>query len=133
MSILYSKEQDGTLNVLLTGKVTRDPEIRETAKGNKIRFSVAYGKSKFMNVEAWADSGAGNVAGCLEKGDAVLVTGSHRSHEYNGKTYTNVEADFITTPPGIAPTAAMTEPSVAQTQAPKLGDEWEEVEDELPF
>ncbi len=134
MSIFSTKEKDGTLNVLLTGKLPRDPELRETAKGNKVRFSVAYGKSKYMNVEVWADSGAGRMAGYLEKGDYVLVTGPHRSHEYNGKTYENVEADFITTMATPTPTAASTSPSVEQAQSPKAGEVWEEMDDEsLPF
>jgi single-stranded DNA-binding protein len=134
MAIQYSKEKDGTLNVLVTGRLPRDPELRETAKGNKLRFSVAYGKSKYMNCEAWADSGAGRMAGYLEKGDHVLVTGTHRSHEYNCKTYENVEADFITTMGSPAPTAASTTPSVEQAQATQPGNEFEEVDDEeLPF
>jgi len=134
MSIFSTKEKDGTLNILFTGKLPRDPELRETATGDKVRFSVAYGKSKYMNVETWADSGAGRMAGYLEKGDHVLVAGVFRTHEYNGKTYENVEADFITVMSHMMPTASSTSPSVEQAQAPKPGEAWEEADDsELPF
>lgn len=149
MSILYSREQDGTLNVLIAGKVIREPELKETKNGNKIRFSVAYGKSKFMNVECWADSSVGEMAGRLEKGDSVIVTGLHNTWEYNGKQYSKLEADFIQ--PMMAGIAdAALEPAHAAPQrtvtAPKnagkavnvsTDDGWEELDDdeggELPF
>ena len=129
--ILYSKEQDGTLNVLICGKVSREPELKENQKGNKVRFSVAYGKSKYMDCEAWADSDAGAVSGCLEKGDTVIVLGAHRSWEYNGKTYSSLTVDgvFPMTAPSAAAPAATQGAEATQGSFSDLMD----AEDGLPF
>ena len=95
MSLIYSKEQDGTLSMLLCGKIARDPERKSTKSGDKIRFSVCYGKSKFMDCEAWADSAAGEMVGYMEKGDPVMVMGTHRKWDYNGKEYQSVDCDGV--------------------------------------
>lgn len=98
MSIIYSKENDGTLNVMCAGKVVRDPELKEGNRGNFVKFSVNYGKSKFMDCEAWADSDVGSVAGCLEKGDTIAVMGTHRTWTSNsGREYKTLTADMIFT------------------------------------
>ncbi len=91
--VLAFKEKDGTVNMLVSGKVTQEPQL--TAKENKVRFSVAYGKSKYMNCEARNDADAGYVAGCLEKGDHVTVLGVWEQWEYNDKTYETLRADFV--------------------------------------
>ena len=132
MSILYSKEQDGTLNVLVSGKLTRDPELKSTQKGDKVKFSIAYGKKKYMDCEAWSDSDVGQLAGCLEKGDTIAATGSHRSWEYNEKTYHSVDVDAIFTM--NMPSA----PTASENSAPKQAEaQFEELPDEddgtLPF
>lgn len=129
MSILYSKEQDGTLNVLVCGKVTRDAETRQNNHGTKVKFTVAYGKKKYMDCESWLDSPVGSVAACLEAGDQIGVAGTHRSWEYNGKTYSSVDADMVFSLAGAssAPSAASAEPS--STTFEELADD----DDELPF
>ena len=136
--VIYSSENDGTLNAILSGKVTREPEIRQTTRSSIVKFSVSYGKSKFMDCEAWADSAAGQIAGHLEKGDTVLVTGVHRSHEYNGKIYQTVMADAILVS-GI-PFAPMleeaSEPPAAQEQKKKEKERYYDItaeDDDLPF
>lgn len=133
MSIIYSKEQDGTLNVLVSGKVTRDAEVKQNNYGSKIRFTIAYGKKKYMDVEAWADNGVGALASRLEQGDIVSAAGTMRSWEYNGKTYTSVDADMI-----ITLNAA--EADAVQTSAPEPSSAtFEELDDDngenwdLPF
>ena len=95
MAILCFKEKDGTVNMLVTGKVTREPELKEGNRGNKIKFSVAYGKKKYMNIETWEDSDAAAVAQCLEKGDTVSVSGYWSQWEHNEKTYSSLTADYI--------------------------------------
>lgn len=132
MSIIYSKEQDGTLNVFACGKVVRDPEIKQgnNGSGSRVKFSVCYGKKKFMDCEAWADSDVGSVAGCLEKGDVIGVFGTHRTWEYQDRQYSTLSADMIFTmavPQTYAP--APSEPA-AETSA------FSEIDDsggELPF
>lgn len=132
MSIVYSKEQDGTLNVFVSGRVSREPERKELSKGSKIKFSVSYGSKKYIDCEAWCDNDVGTVAGCLEKGDVVGVSGTHRSWEYNDKTYSSVTADAIFVM--SVPTAEAPMMPDAQDQA--AAGAWEELadsDDGLPF
>lgn len=124
MSILCFKEKDGTLNVMVAGRVQKAPML--TAGGRKLGFSVRYGKGKFMNVDAWENSGAWDTAGMLEKDDAVAVIGVHTSREHDGKTYESLNADIILT--GVTAVHALEH---GQTHNP--GDTWEETEDGLPF
>jgi single-stranded DNA-binding protein len=133
MSIIYSKENDGTLNVMCAGKVVRDPELKEGNRGNFVKFSVNYGKSKFMDCEAWADSDVGSVAGCLEKGDTIAVMGTHRTWKSNsGREYKTLTADMIFTfalpaQPVEAPQSAPP-PEAKNSFTPLAAND-----DELPF
>ena len=130
MSIIYSKTQDGTLNVLLSGNVVRDAELKQTGNTTRVKFTVAYGKKLFMDCEAFADNDVGAVASCLEKGDTIAVMGTHRTWEYNGKTYQSVSADMIFTM--AVPMDAATEPDRQSTDS----GTWKAVDDsdgELPF
>lgn len=113
MSIIFSKEKDGTINVQVAGKVSRDPEIKQAKNGTKIRFGVNYGKKKFINVEAWEDGEVGRIANALEKGDPVLAAGTYETWEYNDQQYSVVRADFITP---IAMPSAPAQPAPAPTQ-----------------
>ena len=134
MSIIYSRTQDGTLNVLCAGKVTREPEIKSTAKGDKVRFSIAYGSKQYMDCEAWADSDVGAVAGCLEKGDVIAVMGTHKAWEYNGKQYQSLSADilFTMTAP-VAPPMTQQEYSAPQAPARSYEEALDSSDGELPF
>ena len=132
MSIIYSREQDKTLNVFVCGKVVRDPEIKQgnNGSGSRVKFSVCYGKKKFMDCEAWADSDVGAVAGCLEKGDLIGVIGTHRTWEYQDRQYSTLSADGIFT-------MSVPENYVGQSDsAPQASSGYEEIDDsegELPF
>ncbi len=127
MSIFYSREKDGTLNVHISGKVTQAPKLSRNEKN--VNFSVSYGKSKYMNCEAWADSHAGDIAARLEVGDVVSMDGIHRTWEYNDKTYQSVTIDYI---------SVMGTPETAPQDftEPTLGVTYEDLQDddgELPF
>ena len=129
MAILCYKEKDGTLNALVSGKVTRDPVIKSNRSGNYVSFSVAYGKKKYMTVEAWQDNPVGAVAENLERGEVVMVTGSYRSWEYDGKEYSALTADMITN-------ALPKYDAAAGSTSGSYGNEFEDLDgddDELPF
>ena len=134
MSIVYSKSKDGVLNVVVAGKITREPEIKQNSKGDKVRFSVYYAKKQYMECDAWADSDAGHMAMCLEEGDTVMVTGTHRSWVYNDKQYQSVAVDGIF-PMSIPSSSADTVKAPPSSAADKNTDEYEDLsgEDELPF
>lgn len=136
MSIVASKDKDGVVNVVMCGKISRNPELRENTKGSKVKFSIAYGKKKYMDCDAWADSEEGEIAGRLEVGDKVLVMGTHRTWEYNEKTYQSVSVDGIF-PMGVLP---VQQPSIRPTkEETAVAGTWEDLDDgdisdsDLPF
>ena len=133
MSIFAYKENDGTVNVAAFGKVTHDAEAKETQNGTKVKFSVAYGKKKYLNCEAWADRPEGELAMCLEQGDTVMVAGIHRSWEYNGQQYSSLSVDYVS--PMYAPQEATSEPPAEQTEqaAPQRFSEIDDADEEIPF
>lgn len=135
---VFKEKEDGTINALVTGKVSREPEIRQNAKGDVIKFSVAFGKKKYMNVEAWSDSDVGAVAGCLEKGDVVLASGTYSEWEYNGRQYSRMTADIIlpmqTTPaPVMQNNIAAVEPDERDKLAAGEFTDLYDDDGELPF
>lgn len=78
--------------VFLTGNLTRDPELTETANGTKVcRFTIAVGrnysgadgerKTDFFNCVAWRGLGE-NVAEYTKKGSKVAVSGSIELRNY---------------------------------------------------
>lgn len=87
--------------VIIAGTATKDAELKLVGSKNtpQCRFGLAVGKDKqdktiFANCVAWrnlAQYAADNIC----KGDNVCVIGRLESREYNGKTYTDVVADWI--------------------------------------
>ena len=135
MSIVYSKEQDGTLNVIVSGKVVRDPEIKQgnNGSGSRVKFSICYGKKKFMDCEAWAESEVGSVAGCLEKGDVISAMGTHRTWEYQGRQYSTLSADMIFTL-SVLEAYEPDVPNASPGNEPESSfSETEDSDEELPF
>lgn len=144
MSIIYSRQQDGTINVLCAGFVSQEPEVKDTAKGTRVKFSVCYGKKQYLTCEAWGDTDVGAIASCLEKHDTVAVMGAYRTWDYNGKTYSSVSADMLFTlaaptafpAPDDAPAQTATATAEAEPQSgyvPRQMSEYEDSDCELPF
>lgn len=133
MSILAFKEQDGTLNVIVTGGVVRDAEIKSGNNGSRVKFSVCYGKKKYMDCEAWADNDVGAVAGCLEKGDIVIAAGTHRTWEYNGKQYSTLSVDFVNPMYSSSEAAPLMQPDEQDSGASGTYSEIDDSDGELPF
>ena len=130
MSLIYSRTQDGTIYVIVAGKVVRDAEVKQTGTVSRVKFTVAYDKKLYMDCEARADFDVGAVAACLEKNDTVAVMGKHRTWDYDGKSYQSVSADMIFTmaaPQAYAP--APSEPAAETSAFSEIDDS----EGELPF
>lgn len=77
--------------VMLSGRFTRDPEIRQTTGGKAVvSFTLAVQKNKdsadFINCVAW-EKVAQTIAQYFHKGDPVIVFGrlDTRSYEKDGK------------------------------------------------
>lgn len=88
-------EQQNT--VLLTGRLTRDPELKYTANGTAMcRFSLAINRrykdktgefkddTTFVNCVIWREAGE-RVGKTVKKGTPVHVEGRLRSYDYQDK------------------------------------------------
>lgn len=70
------------MSTVITGSLTRDPEIRFTTNGNAVvSFSVAVNEKRgdeeyvsFFDCESWGTL-AENISSCLRKGDRVTCSG----------------------------------------------------------
>lgn len=127
--IVYSREQDGTLNVCVTGYLTKDAYVSDTV----VLFSVCYGKNKYMDAKVWrTDETLAGIASRLEKHDTVMVAGVYETFQNkNGETKNQVKVDFLS--PLSVPAAAIPVPD-EQDQA--AAGTWQDVTDdegELPF
>ncbi len=129
MSIIYSKEQDGTLNVAVSGYITNDAKVYEKV----VLFSVCYNRKakKYMDCKAWSDSIAGKIAACLEKHDEVTAFGTYEKYVgKDGKERDQIIIDGLI--PMLVPQA---EPETPHPQSGAQGD-FAEIDDddaELPF
>lgn len=133
MSIFYSKEQDGTLNVRVSGYLTKEPKVTEKV----VLFSVCYGRKKYMDCKAWANETAGQVAACLEYHDAVSVDGVYETYEgRDGEERKQLAVDAVF--PMTVPTMAdsHTERPAVEAKAEPVSSKWEDLSDDdggLPF
>lgn len=93
--------------VILSGNLTRDPELTETSSGVSVcRFSIAVNrrvdseqKADFYNVTAWRGL-AETVAKYTQKGNKLLVIGNIELGEYedrdgNKRTSVNIVAQDV--------------------------------------
>lgn len=83
-------------NSIIAGRLLKDPDYKVV--GNNIAKAdlfVSYGKNddEKTNVTAWR--GLADIAKMLKKGDNIAVMGVVSQREYNGKTYTNVDAHWV--------------------------------------
>ena len=140
---MQTKLPDGS--VIVAGACGRDPEFKTVGeKGHrKCTVGLAVGKrpdpnggdkpiTVWSNVVAWHD--LASLLASARKGDAVLVVGKLKSREYNGKTYTDLEAEYLSV---ASVHAAVSNPPQAASAPPPVGsDSFGELADddgELPF
>lgn len=79
--------------VILMGRLTRDPEVRQTTSGISVtRFSIAVNRrfakegsqdADFINCVAWRESGE-RIARYFHKGSMIAVVGSIQSRSWDG-------------------------------------------------
>lgn len=83
---------------LLTGNATRDAESRpvngkdHTVVGIKATEDKD-GNAVYVNLNGWRSTA--NAVGTILKGDSILAVGTLKTREYNGKTYYDLDADFV--------------------------------------
>ena len=101
--------------VIVAGRATRDAESAYVGKNDTLRtkFSMAIGKdadgnTQYANVVAWR--GLAEYARGIAKGTSVIVAGTLESRDYNGKTYTDLVADWLNYVDAEAPAAPLQTP-----------------------
>lgn len=90
----------GKGGVFIAGRAAKDAEV-ELVGANRIargKFSVLIGKDEagkgiFASVVAWRE--LAEYAAGIAKGVSVAVAGYTKIREYNGKTYTYLEAEWL--------------------------------------
>ena len=120
--------------IVVTGRLTRDPEVRQAGVQAVCRFSVACGRAwvskatgnreervSFFDCEVWGARGEA-LGRILRKGMQVCVSGSHESdtREVEGKrrTFWTLRASEVVLPPK----GGQAEPATAPAPAPKAYD-----------
>ena len=83
---------------LVSGNAVRDGEAppagsKRPAKVTVVAQNKEDGESVFIAINGWRDRAAYVMA--VRKGDSILCIGPMKTREYNGKTYVDVDADFI--------------------------------------
>lgn len=88
---------------IIVGHVGRDPELKHTTSGKKLaKFSVATNRkdahgnvtTDWHLINAWDDE-ADAAMKLLQKGRVACVVGKETKREYQGKTYTDINAWFV--------------------------------------
>ena len=87
-------------SVIVAGRAVKDAEYKLVGSKDSplCSFGLSVGKRQdtttiFANCKAWY--GLAQYAANIQKGDTVIVTGHTESREYNGKTYTDLVAEWL--------------------------------------
>ena len=122
---------------IASGSIARDPEMKTTTTGKFVTaFSIIAGKkpdgtTRFVNCKAWGD--LANAVAALHKGDTVFISGRLDSHEYNGKTYSEIVCDWIGQSIGGCSPATHGGAPTAQPAEPTFTELADDDTSELPF
>lgn len=128
---------------MVAGTLSRDPEIKETRTGNQflsmsikahsVKDDSGKWNSVFVECCIWRDLERWD--GLLHKGDFIVAFGRElKSHESNGKTYWNLDAEGVVV--GGLVNASWVQMAIDMMQQPveQAGtDDFAPVEDDTPF
>lgn len=132
------KLSDGS--IMVCGNCGQDPELKTVGEKNsrKCTVGLAVGKRHddstiWCNVVAWHD--LAEVLAQAKKRTSVLVVGRLKSREYQGKTYTDLEAEYVSVAAPPVRTA-MAAPDMPILEYPKPDNDFMSLDDtdpDLPF
>lgn len=136
---MYSKLQDGSF--MICGYVAKDAEKRTTQNGGLfVTWGVAVGKKNAGGNEetVWTNckafGRAAEIASGIVKGDTVLCVGKLETTESNGKTYKNLNCEYVSVmaKPAVIPQAGTN--AANQTTLSDL-DDYEDIlsDGDVPF
>jgi len=125
-------------NEIAVGVVVKEPVLSVTKNGKNVcKFSLGLGKDSdgenmYANVVCWGELALA-AAQEIKPKDSVMVIGINKSREYNGKTYTDLNAEWVgqSVKRGNDDVCAAPEPK-PQAQEHKLTNSGFE-DDSLPF
>ena len=128
---------------LVCGNATRDAESKMAGDKKLSTVGIAAAKKKngetvYININGWR--GLYREVLCVKKGDSILAVGRLKDREYNGKTYYDLDADFVCkSGAGLVGAVSASASAAGETgQEDAHGDddgfaEIEEGDGELPF
>lgn len=135
----YTRDGAEVETALVAGKATQDGERRTTSSGKAFAavsvkaFGRRDGTAAFLTVRAWDSEGIARLS-ALRKGDPFLAVGRIDHRDYNGKTYTDLTADFVLVQkPGAAPADALAARVASAGEGFAMVDGQEAEDSELPF
>lgn len=120
---------------LVWGIATRDAETKSGSVPH-VAVGLALGEDsngtkQYINVNGWRDR-AKDLKGVL-KNDSLLVIGTVNSREYNGKTYTDLDAMFAAVSGGTLAEWTSPTPINAGDGVPVFVEDDDDDDGELPF
>ena len=135
----YNRNGESIETGLYIGKVIRDGELRPTKSGKSFgkssvrAFNCKDDTAKFLEIKSFDDAISRIIAN-LRKGDRILVSGTIKTDEYNGKENHGMFVEFLSTMD--IPTSTTAENRAALTQRMESAGFAEitpEEDAELPF
>lgn len=125
------------INVVVTGNVTKDAEIRKAGNDNVTGFGVASNAkvkgekvTTFVDATIWGRRGDA-LAPYIKKGQPVTLIGELTTREHQGKTYLGVRVDHIELQ-GKAGGSSASGGSASPKAAPQPADDGGD-DDSIPF
>lgn len=124
-------------NVSLTGRLTKDPELRYTQSNTAVvAFTVAVNRAYAKDTVDWVDCVAWRktaefISQWFTKGSRIEVTGTLQTRSWQDKSGNNRKStEVIATEVGFGESRQNTK----KTTEPETGDDFQELDDdELPF
>ena len=126
--------------ITIVGRVGKDAELRSTANGSVLSFSIAsyvgYGDNKttlWFNCSIWGKR-AEALAEHLTKGTSVTAVGELSQREHDGKTYLQVRVAEIALQGGKKDGEQQPKPAQNPKPAPQpVNDALDPFADDMPF
>lgn len=126
--------------VIIQGRLTKDPELKQTQSGvSKLLFTVAWSKKYkevenkcFLLCEAWRYK-AEFISNYFRKGDQILIEGHMVTEDWNGEQVTFCEVDDSNFCGSKADRQKEQEKPQPVTDAAGFMDVPDGADDELPF
>ena len=98
----YNRNGEAIETGLYIGQVIRDGELRPTKTGKSFgkssvrAFNCKDGTAKFLEIKSFDDAISRIIAN-LRKGDRILVSGTIKKDDYNGKENHSMFVEFLST------------------------------------